>query len=138
MEKLKIQQLPPSEFYGTIVFDLDETLIHCNENSGSNADMVMELDGTNGQRTSVGVNVRPYCRQILEELSKHFELILFTASQEQYANKILQFIDPKGRFQHRFYRDSCVYLTNGVYVKDLRVIGNRDLKVTHITYNILK
>jgi CTD small phosphatase-like protein 2 len=31
----------------------------------------------------------------LKELSKDFEIIVFTASHSNYANKVLDFIDPK-------------------------------------------
>lgn len=38
-------------------------------------------------------------------------------------------LDP-GRelIEYRLYRDSCVYTEEGVYVKDLRIIRNRDFK----------
>jgi hypothetical protein len=41
----------------------------------------------------------------------------------------LDHIDPKGiYFQHRFYRDSCIKTTDNVYVKDLRVLKNVDMR----------
>lgn len=42
---------------------------------------------------------------------------------------VLDFLDPDGSLiQHRLYRDHCVQTEEGVYIKDLRIIANRDLK----------
>jgi len=55
-------------------------------------------------------------------------VIVFTASHKSYADPILDFIDPEGKYiQYRMYRDNCVFTKEGFYVKDLRVIGNRSL-----------
>ena len=41
---------------------------------------------------------------------------------------MLKLLDPeKNIFKKRFYRDSCIDTKNGIYIKDLRVIG-RNLK----------
>jgi CTD small phosphatase-like protein 2 len=70
------------------------------------------------------VNIRPFARQTLSELSLHFELLLFTASQKAYADCILEYLDPnKQIFQHVLYRDSCVQTTQGNFIKDLRLLG---------------
>ena len=66
---------------------------------------------------------------ILEDLSKKFELIIFTASQKYYADVVINYIDPEKKFfQHRFYRDSCIATKEGFYIKDLRIFTNRSLK----------
>ena len=60
-------------------------------------------------------------------MSKHFEIILFTASQRCYADAVVGVLDPaRELIQHRFYREDCLCI-NGVHFKDLRVIGNRNL-----------
>jgi len=65
----------------------------------------------------------------LRALKKHFEVISFTASVQEYADNILKYIDPKDEFfDHRFYRQSCVVTPDNIFMKDLRVLGNRDLK----------
>jgi CTD small phosphatase-like protein 2 len=54
---------------------------------------------------------------------------VFTASEQIYADPILNFIDPENKFfQFRLYRDSCVPMSQGTFVKDLRILRNRDLK----------
>lgn len=67
--------------------------------------------------------------EFLRALKEHFEVISFTASVKEYADKILEYIDPKNEFfDHRFYRESCVVTPDNIFMKDLRVLGNRDLK----------
>ena len=113
----------------TIVFDLDETLIHCNENTTMPADIVLPIQFPGGQIIEAGINIRPYARECLEELSKHFEIIVFTASHSCYANEVLDHLDPENRLiQHRLFRESCVRTEEGLYVKDLRIFANRNLK----------
>ena len=54
---------------------------------------------------------------------------MFTASHKSYATVVLDYLDPQKQYiQHRLFRDSCTYTNEGVYVKDLRVFANRDLK----------
>ncbi len=76
-----------------------------------------------------GFNVRPYCQDILECSNKYFEVCVFTASNKEYADTILDYIDPTGTLiQHRFYRESCIKTTDNVYIKDLRIFRNVNLK----------
>jgi CTD small phosphatase-like protein 2 len=80
-----------------------------------------------GQRSRAGVNLRPYVKEVLKELRKDCEIIVFTASHENYMKPILQHIDPYGEiFDFMFHRESCVN-HYGMYLKDLRIFGNRDL-----------
>ena len=62
--------------------------------------------------------------------------MVFTVSHKWYADVILNHIDPENKyFQHRLYRDHCIKTTDNVYVKDLRVLRNRDLKETILVDN---
>ena len=73
------------------------------------------------------MNIRPYVHDLLKYASEEFEVIIFTASNKNYADAILAHLDPMKKFvHHRLYRDSCV-LHNNHYIKDLRIIANRDL-----------
>jgi len=40
------------------------------------------------------MNQRPYLMEFLEKASQWYEIIVFTASQEIYADKLLDLIDP--------------------------------------------
>lgn len=118
----------------TLIFDLDETLIHCNDSKEVKSDIVLPIIFENGETVDVnykiqaGINIRPYAIEILEKMSKDFEIIIFTASHSCYANVILDHLDPKKQYiQHRLFRESCVHTQDGFYVKDLRII-NREMK----------
>jgi len=87
------------------VFDLDETLIHCNESPSLPSDIKLTIKMQTGEVFEAGINIRPYALTLLNNLVNRFELILFTASHSSYANVVLDYIDPDRRlFQHRLYR----------------------------------
>lgn len=68
------------------------------------------------------------------EANKDFEVIVFTASHQCYADVVLDFLDPDhSLIHHRLYRDNCVQV-NGVFIKDLRVL-NRPLSQVIIVDN---
>jgi CTD small phosphatase-like protein 2 len=75
------------------------------------------------------VNIRPHTVEVLKELSALYEIIVFTASHSCYASVVLDYLDPKYEFiHHRLYRERCVQTQEGIYIKDLRVLANRELK----------
>lgn len=59
----------------TLVLDLDETLVHY--------DQILKQ-----------FRVRPYAREFLKRMAFLFEVVVFTAAQEDYANFILDQLDP--------------------------------------------
>lgn len=119
-----------------MIFDLDETLIHCNENSNVRSDIVLPIKFPTGQVIEAGINIRPYTLECMRELANHYEIIVFTASHNCYANVVLDYLDPKKEiFQHRLFREHCIQTEEGLFVKDLRVIENRALENTLIIDN---
>ncbi len=77
--------------------------------------------------------VRPYTYEFLHALSKHFEIIIFTAAQKEYADWILDKIDPKNKISKRYYRDHCI-MTKTSHLKDLCFL-NKDLSKVIIVDN---
>jgi CTD small phosphatase-like protein 2 len=48
---------------------------------------------------------------------------VFTASAPEYANRILNAIDPEENiFSFRLYRNNCYPTEKGIYIKDLRIL----------------
>ena len=67
--------------------------------------------------------IRPYTKELLQYCSQFCEVVVFTASVPEYADKIIDFIDPERQFIHkRLYRESCTFI-NRNYVKDLNRLG---------------
>jgi CTD small phosphatase-like protein 2 len=106
---------------------MDETLIHCLDDNSESGDVSFEID-VFGKQTHIEVNIRPYVREMLGRLSKHYEIIVFTASYQCYADKILDYLDPEGTLiVHRIYREQCVVTNENIHIKDLRILTNRSL-----------
>ena len=77
----------------------------------------------------MGINLRPYCKKFIKKLSNYYEIVIFTAADSCYANTILNIIDPESKYiTARLFRDSCIMLEEGILIKDLRIIENRDLE----------
>lgn len=54
----------------TIVLDLDETLIHCNESVDAPFDVCLKIKFPTGEIIDAGVNVRPHALKLLKDLSE--------------------------------------------------------------------
>ena len=117
-----------------IVFDLDETLTHCTLNDPlvqrENSDIIISIPG---KTQKAPINIWKSARECLQEAGKYFEVVVFTASVKDYADAILDFLDPEETLiHHRFYRDSCIQRVfpqgDKFYVKDLRIFENFELK----------
>jgi len=115
----------------TIVFDLDETLIHCVDDADTdNPDVIIPIHfSEEPEPVLAGINIRPHIIECLETANKYFQVIVFTASEQEYADPIINYIDPEGKyFQARYYRPSCVRTRNpDFYIKDMRIFYQRDL-----------
>lgn len=110
----------------TLVLDLDETLVHCTVEQVDDADLTFPVD-FHGMTYMVHVRLRPHLNQFLEAIADKFEVVVFTASQQVYADALLDLIDPNHEYiKYRMFRESCLPV-EGNYLKDLHVLG-RDLK----------
>jgi CTD small phosphatase-like protein 2 len=117
----------------TLILDLDETLVHCCADANSSYDVTFGVH-FNGSLCQVYVKKRPHLETFLETVSAKFEIVVFTASQRVYAERLLDILDPHGKFiQHRLYRESCLMVA-GNLLKDLTIL-DRDLRRTIIVDN---
>lgn len=103
-----------------LILDLDETLIHSSLTSSG---------------TYVTIK-RPFVHIFLNYISKKFDIILFTAAVQEYADPIIDDLDPYNIiFKKRYYRNSCIYSSkNQTLIKDITIIGN-DMKSIAIIDN---
>ena len=110
----------------TLIFDLDETLVHCVEDiTHGSPDVILPITFLSGEVVNAGINVRPYAREALMEANRLFEVVVFTASHQCYADVVLNYLDPSNTLiHHRLYRDNCLPV-EGLFLKDLRIFANR-------------
>mmetsp|Transcript_30488 Transcript_30488/g.57706 ORF Transcript_30488/g.57706 Transcript_30488/m.57706 type:complete len:465 (+) Transcript_30488:279-1673(+) len=107
-----------------LVLDLDETLVHSSFRAVPGADFVIPVQIEDVVHF-VYVAKRPGVDQFLLEMAKHYEIVVYTASLNKYADVLLDLLDPQRVIRTRLFRESCVFY-EGNYVKDLSLL-NRDL-----------
>ena len=89
-----------------MVLDIDETLVHAS---------------THGTEV-LYVATRPHAAEFVQRMGAIFDLVVFTAGLKQYADPIMDKLDPDGTLvKARLYRDSCMFSERGA-VKDLRKV----------------
>ena len=101
----------------TLVLDLDETLVHYVE-----------------EESRAYVQVRPYTDYFLSEMGKYFEIVIFTAAAEDYADIVLNELDKNNAIDYKLYRKHTEQI-NGVFIKDLSKLGRDINKVVIIDNN---
>ena len=81
----------------TVVFDLDETLIHCVDDIDTdNPDILIPIQfSEEPEPVMAGINIRPYARECLEAANEYFQVVIFTASEQEYADPIIDYLDPE-------------------------------------------
>jgi len=115
-----------------LVLDLDETLVHSSFRAVEGADFVIPVKIEDVVHF-VYVAKRPGVDEFLLEMSKHYEIVIYTASLNKYADPLLDLLDVHKVIRYRLFRESCVFY-EGNYVKDLSVL-DRDIASTIIIDN---
>ena len=46
---------------------------------------------------STGFSIRPYALDCLKVANKYFEVAVFTAGHDWYANPVIDYLDPEGK-----------------------------------------
>ena len=106
-----------------LILDMDETLLHSRFHKitsaeeafetgiQSDANGVLEFNILISSRTNappstrINVKLRQHLEEALQYLGQMYELCVFTAGEQDYADAILDFIDPdRSLIKHRLYR----------------------------------
>lgn len=95
----------------TLVLDLDETLVH-----------------TNDETTLFRPHVDTFLCQVFDRFDK---VVIFTAGTKPYADPILDALESMAsiKFHKRLYRDSCTVMPGGGWAKDLTKVQQNIRKV---------
>ncbi|EDW85638.1 uncharacterized protein Dwil_GK23052 [Drosophila willistoni] len=132
----------------TLVLDLDETLIHsCYNDPDTNdsvgcsqvpdravPDYMMTVNIEEASSITFQVYKRPHVDEFLDFVSKWYDLVIYTASLEEYASEVVDRLDAgRGILPRRFYRQHCRSSTT-ILCKDLNLV-NEDLCSTFIIDN---
>jgi Dullard-like phosphatase family protein len=123
----------------TLILDMDETLIHAEilpENAKpikKDVDFTITLKNLNTETGEneiyiVYVSIRPFYDECMENLAKYYELVVFTAAEQDYADAILDVLDTENLIFKRLYRQHCINIEDKYFVKDLRIIKDREIK----------
>lgn len=102
----------------TLVLDLDETLVHYVEASAGDSKVL----------------VRPGCEEFLKRMAQVYEVIIFTAAMQDYADWVIDQLDTGQWVSGRLYRQHTVPSGN-FFIKDLSKLG-RDLAKMIIIDNV--
>eukprot|EP00842_Homolaphlyctis_polyrhiza_P005801 jgi/Hompol1/6221/HPOL_004890-RA len=109
-KKLLPDPLPaPHQMPYTLCIELNDSLVH------------LIWDKASGWK----IAVRPGAKHFLANLSRHFEVVVYTTTTAHLAEPVVNALDPFQYAMYRLYREHTT-LDKGVYVKDLSRL-NRDL-----------
>jgi CTD nuclear envelope phosphatase 1 len=128
------RQAPTRVPQKTLVLDLDETLIHSLAKGGrmSSGHMVevklaAPVSAAGEPAATLApqhpilyyVHKRPHCDEFLRKVCKWYKLVVFTASVQEYADPVIDWLEQERKFfQARYYRQHCT-LRNDAFIKDL-------------------
>lgn len=116
-----------------LVLDMDETLVHAT--CAKEGDYQLQVTGEIG--FEIGLKLRPFVKDFLLKMSQIYEVVVFTSSQQSYADTVLNFLDPSHTLiHHRFYRQHCHFISTTAY-KDLRLFTGIPLPHIIICDNVI-
>lgn len=143
---LRSIQLQKTSKKKTLVLDMDDTLVHTLvptfdysklEVDYRSAKTVMYRDDMTSALHTIKVIIRPYAVKLLQELSRVYEVVIFTAAEKCYADAILDVLDAENKYiSYRIYRENCI-IKDKYTLKDLRIFKNRSLNDLVIVDNTL-
>ena len=110
----------------TLILDLDETLVHSSFTPVEDVHIVLPITIENNI-SNIYVQVRPGAKYFLEEASKLFEVVVFTASLSKYAEPLMEKLDPSKFWTFKLFREHWSVWNSSIFIKDLAFLG-REMK----------
>jgi len=139
----------------TVVLDMDETLIHSvfmqdvdadanDDETYRHSEMRQKANVDKGTESfdisldegRVTVILRPGVQDFLNEAAKLYNIYIFTAATQDYADLVLNHLDPQDEiFVDRFYRPECTRTRQNYFIKDLTKISDDLSRVVLVDNN---
>ncbi|KAL4502118.1 hypothetical protein ABPG72_000353 [Tetrahymena utriculariae] len=116
----------------TLALDLDETLVYTQPykqklkekvDEQNNPDIVQVIHPSQQSVQFFTLKKRPGLDIFLLEMSKIFNLVIYSSAQKQYVDAIVDKIDTNKLIVKRLYRDQC-FKYPGLYIKDIQQVGS--------------
>lgn len=97
--------------------------------SAKTHDRMIRVKVSSGEILRIFVYFRPHVIWFLINISKYYDIAIFTGTTENYAAQIINLLDPGRKIiQGAFYRENCVKCDIHYLIKDLKIFKERDLK----------
>lgn len=118
-----------------LVLDIDETLVHSEPimtnsqptpHANQQFDKTLRFDNPNGTCDVYGIRFRPYLHEFIRRMSQVYDLAVYTASARDYADGVMDTLDPNRTiFCTRLYRENC-YPVSGMNIKNMVNFDGQD------------
>ena len=133
-EELDENNIQKNKYDAIISFYTSENQSNANNNNNDNntdnntTDDESKDDSCEKVLNKVGIFLRPKVKEFLEEISKYFLIGIFTASIPEYADAVINYLDPEEKYiKFKLYRNDCINVQDLVRVKDLKIFGEENL-----------
>ena len=113
-----------------LILDIDETLVHSDldfslKEKIPKYDTILHFNSEEEKNIPIPLILRPGIKKFLNYAVQEFDLVVFTASDKQYADAIIDYIEKdKKYFKMKLYRNHCIFIEPGLYIKDLRIFSD--------------
>ena len=91
--------LPSGNMEYTLVLDLDETLVHFVQGNDDSSNMAQ---------------IRPGAKEFIDELSEYFEIVIFTAAKQDYADIVIDGVDTSNKVVIPFVYEDATSFSDGL------------------------
>ena len=107
-----------------LILELDETLIHTSFVQVPNCDYDYHFNINFLERSvTVFVYKRPYVNEFLYQMSKYYNIIIYSSNIPEYSNPLIDKLDEEKVIYKRVYKDKKIQL-NGKKISDLTKLIN--------------